>query len=1169
MTALVLGVLALTSAFLFAYGANLLYLSARSLWAPPPAPPSTLPSPLPGVLVQLPVYDERYVATRAIDAAARLDWPRDRLTIQVLDDSDDETVDLVAAASAGWRARGVDVRHVRRSGREGFKAGALAQGLTLSTAPFVAVFDADFVPPPDFLRRTIPAFSGPRVAFVQARWGHLNRSHSLFTRLQAVMTDFHFMVEQAIRPRLGFPTNFTGSAGMWRRAAIDDAGGWSSATLTEDLDLSYRAQLRGWRGAYLEELVVPQELCVSVNAYRAQQSRWATGSFQCARRLLWPVLRSDLRWPARLQGVMHLLGYGAPLAMLAQVACYPLLLTGDLGVEAFPWWAAASVISLAPAVGMSIAQARTGTGWVRHIPLCLAWSVMGAGTALTVAAALWRALRGGGRFERTPKFAVDSRREDWRGKRYVQRRDWFAVGELGAGLSALALALAAFAAQRWVMAAYAALFALGFTAMGLAGLLQALPERRRLWQAAAVFGACAALLLAFTTLPDPFEDSYQHWLIAANLATTGRLQDPLFQMQDTWLPAYHVLAALVLKLAGIWQMGALKLLGAALGLATLILTYRLAGGHRRGIIAVLLLALNPAFLLTETSAVAEPLLVAALTGAALAAARGRMKLAALLACLAGLTGTKAWIWLGVAAALLALDMLRRNRARTLRRALWLAPALGVAIALEAMFGFGSHSVARAAAEVTSAVARGSIPAPPAVRAGQFLGYLALASLPAAVLAPIGLVLAWRRRDPLLRLLYLPSIGYIVIVVALIWTGDYSGSQRYYLPLLPALAVLAAGALERVPRGPRRALAIGAVGVAAAVTALYVPVLQGLSAGNRGLVAAGQAAATVPGALLTDSPTAAYWSHKPPSEIHGSRELPAGRAAAVSRLRQDGVGVLVMEDIDYYRATLVLPGEAAGHPAPPFLPIGDERAYTVPGGKRTRVYGLGVAAAPISGSVWAISDDTHDRGRGKTSPLGRGAYVAADGAGLAGGGLGFGVPTAQYADGWWFPASAGPPRPAGAGAWELEFDLSLREVDGAGGRFVRFESGPSRGRVVVTYRPGAGVLHIDVRAPSLAPGARQVVVLNEASAAFDDYADARQTRLGNAIGSWTPVAGTWARMRAGGSGIEWEIDRPAGATAFEAARELRRGSGIDFSGLEMVFGPQFTGAQYDVRVRRSG
>jgi len=280
-----------------------------------------------------------------------------------------------------------------------------------------------------------------------------------------------------------------------------------------------------------------------------------------------------------------------------------------------------------------------------------------------------------------------------------------------------------------------------------------------------------------------------------------------------------------------------------------------------------------------------------------------------------------------------------------------------------------------------------------------------------------------------------------------------------------------------------------------------------------------------------------------------------------------VGALVIEDVDYYRAVSVLPEEAAGRPAPPFLPIGDQRWYTVPGGKRTLVYGLDTSGAPLAGDVWARSDDAHDRGRGKTAPLGRGAYLVRQGTGLAGGGLGFGLPVVQAPDGWWFPAPAGPPR-AVAGGWEQEFDLSMREVDDVRGRFVRFQPGPAHGRAIVSYRPAPGRLHVRLRIEGLGPDVRQVVVLNEESAAFDDYADAHRRLRGSRIGSWTPVSGSWARLRSGGWGLEWEIDRPASASDFVVARERRATSGIDFSGLEMVFGPGFTGVEYDVRVRRS-
>ena len=305
--AAVVAILTATSLLLFAFGLNLFYLTVRAARLQPRPAPREVASRDARVCVQLPVYNERYVAQRVLDATCAIEWPRDRFEVQVLDDSNDETVQIVADRVAYWRRNGIAVEHVRRNSRKGFKAGALAHGLGRTSAEFVAIFDADFVPTPDFLTRTIGSFDDPRVAFVQARWGHLDEGYSWFTRLQALFIDFHFLVEQAVRFTSGYFVNFTGSAGVWRRAAIDDAGGWTATTLTEDLDLSYRAQLRGWTASFVEDLVVPEELPVSIDAYRHQQSRWATGSFQCAFRLLRPVWRSSNRAAVKIQATIHLL----------------------------------------------------------------------------------------------------------------------------------------------------------------------------------------------------------------------------------------------------------------------------------------------------------------------------------------------------------------------------------------------------------------------------------------------------------------------------------------------------------------------------------------------------------------------------------------------------------------------------------------------------------------------------------------------------------------------------------------------------------------------------------------------------------------------------------------------------------------------------------------------
>ncbi len=302
-----------------------------------PAPAAMSEAPL--VLVQLPVRDESEVVARLVAAAASLDWPRDRLEIQLLDDSDEAAAALGRAAVQAACDRGVNAQHVRRGTREGFKAGALAHGLASSEAEFVAVFDADFVPAPDFLRRMIPAFAAPDVGMVQARWGHLNRDESLLTRAQAAMLDSHFLVEHPWRAAAGRFLNFNGTAGVWRRACIESAGGWSHDTLTEDLDLSYRAQLAGWRFAYEVTVVVPAELPGSMDALLTQQHRWAKGAFQTARKLLGGVLAAPLSRRVRGEAVFHLTSNASyPLLLLLATLMVPVL----AGAAALPLtWALA------------------------------------------------------------------------------------------------------------------------------------------------------------------------------------------------------------------------------------------------------------------------------------------------------------------------------------------------------------------------------------------------------------------------------------------------------------------------------------------------------------------------------------------------------------------------------------------------------------------------------------------------------------------------------------------------------------------------------------------------------------------------------------------------------------------------------------------------------------
>ena len=371
--------------------------------------------PPPRVTVQLPVFNERYVVERLIDAVARLRYPRERFEVQVLDDSTDETNRIARTAVERWRARGLAISYRRRAVRAGFKAGALAEGLRRATGELIAVFDADFMPPPHFLERAVGVFEDPRVGMVQARWGHANRRFSLLTRLQALLLDGHFVLEHGGRQRGGCFFNFNGTAGIWRRAAIESAGGWQHDTLTEDLDLSYRAQLAGWRFVFLPDVVAQAELPVEMSAFKSQQHRWAKGSIQTCRKLLPAVLRADVPVRVKAEAFLHLtanLNYLLVLALCVLIV--PALAARTASVGAQRLLLVDAVVFGLAAVSVStfyaVSQREIGGRWwacLRDLPAMVA---LGLGLSVNNAVAVVEALSGRtGEFRRTPKYGAGSR----------------------------------------------------------------------------------------------------------------------------------------------------------------------------------------------------------------------------------------------------------------------------------------------------------------------------------------------------------------------------------------------------------------------------------------------------------------------------------------------------------------------------------------------------------------------------------------------------------------------------------------------------------------------------------------------------------------------------------------------------------------------------------------
>jgi cellulose synthase/poly-beta-1,6-N-acetylglucosamine synthase-like glycosyltransferase len=430
---------------------------------------------LPRVTVQLPLYNEATVATRLLDAVSRFDYPRDRLEIQVLDDSTDETAHLVKRHVARMRASGIDAVVVRRSNRVGYKAGALDEGLKVAKGELVAIFDADFIPQPEFLSSLVGEFEDSDVGCVQARWGHLNREHSLLTRVQALMLDGHHLVENRARFAAGRLFNFSGTGGIWRCAAIQDAGGWQHDTLTEDLDLSYRAQMAGWRFIYREDVETPAELPEDLSALRAQQYRWAKGTVQTARKLLGTVLRSKLTLAQRIEAFFHLTPHFAyPLMVLLSVLLLPALLLSP----ATDLWTMALVDlplcigttgSLAAFYGMAErAQGRSAWFALRRLPTLIS---LGMGMAPHLTRAVWDGFQSmSGEFVRTPKKGT-------RAGRYSVYAS-LPLAELVLCAVSIASVVASVQTGHWFAAPFATMFAFGYGYVATFVVLEQTARRR-------------------------------------------------------------------------------------------------------------------------------------------------------------------------------------------------------------------------------------------------------------------------------------------------------------------------------------------------------------------------------------------------------------------------------------------------------------------------------------------------------------------------------------------------------------------------------------------------------------------------------------------------------------------------------------------------------------------
>jgi cellulose synthase/poly-beta-1,6-N-acetylglucosamine synthase-like glycosyltransferase len=434
-------------------------------------------SPTPRVTIQLPLYNEMYVADRLIEAVCAIEYPRELLDIQVLDDSTDETQGIAELAVRRFAAQGVDISYIHRTDRKGYKAGALEAGLKIARGEYIAIFDADFLPKPDFLTRLMPQFADPKVGMVQARWGHINQDYSLLTKIQAILLDGHFVLEHGGRHRGGRFFNFNGTAGVWRRSAIDDAGGWQHDTLTEDLDLSYRAQLRGWKFVFVPDVIAPAEVPVEMNAFKSQQHRWAKGSIQTCRKLLPTILRANVPLGVKVEAFFHLTAnFNYILMCVLSLLIFPsMVIRYNMG-----WYEMLLIdVPLFIAATFSfcnfylVCQREIHRDWrarARYVPFLMS---VGIGLSINNARAVFEALfNKQGEFTRTPKYRIEANADEWIGKKYRQSVAVQPLIELAFGLYFTWTAFYALANGIYGTLPFLVLFQVGFLYTGLLSVVQ-------------------------------------------------------------------------------------------------------------------------------------------------------------------------------------------------------------------------------------------------------------------------------------------------------------------------------------------------------------------------------------------------------------------------------------------------------------------------------------------------------------------------------------------------------------------------------------------------------------------------------------------------------------------------------------------------------------------------
>jgi len=438
---------------------------------------------LPLVTVQLPVYNELYVVNRAIDAICSLDYPKDKIEIQVLDDSTDETTAIISRKVNEKSVEGFNISHVRRGNRQGYKAGALKHGLSLAKGEFVAIFDADFMPRADFLKKTLPNFADTKIGLVQTRWEHINSDYSLLTRAQAIALDGHFVIEQQVRNKAGFFINFNGTAGIWRRKCIEDAGNWEADTLAEDLDLSYRAQLKGWHFVFMKEYTSPAELPADINGLRSQQFRWTKGAIEASKKLLPRVWKSDLPLRVKIHSTIHLSASMVyPFVLLIGILQVPIVFIKHSGQydATFMMMSGFIFAFFGSFMFYLYSQKDVYTDWRRRIYLFPVFMAGSMGLSINNTKAVIEGLMNKkSEFVRTPKYGVTGKLGSWADKKYTQKKiNWVSIAEVVLAVYCLAGIVMSIAYLEIAAVPFQVLYFTGFGTMSYLSIKQALMARK-------------------------------------------------------------------------------------------------------------------------------------------------------------------------------------------------------------------------------------------------------------------------------------------------------------------------------------------------------------------------------------------------------------------------------------------------------------------------------------------------------------------------------------------------------------------------------------------------------------------------------------------------------------------------------------------------------------------